>query len=46
MILVKLIISIFNDFGNIGLKKNNNLVTNEKLIKIDEIIVLFFNLVR
>ena len=46
MILVKLIISIVHDFGNIGQKKNNNLVSNEKLIKIAEIIVPFFNLAR
>lgn len=46
MILVKLIISIVHDFGNIGQKKNNNLVSNERLIKIAEIIVPFFNLAR
>ena len=46
MILVKLCISIANDFGNIGQKKNNNLVSNERLIKIAEIIIPFFNLIR
>ena len=46
MILVKLIISIVHDFGNMGQKRNNNLPSNERLIKIVEIIVPFFNLVR
>lgn len=46
MILVKLIISIVHDFGNMGQKRNNNLPSNERLIKIAEIIVPFFNLVR
>ena len=46
MILVKLIISIVHDFGDMGQKRNNNLPSNERLIKIAEIIVPFFNLVR
>ena len=46
MILVKLIVSIINDFGHFGQKKNNKLMSNEKLIKIAEIIVPFFNLGR
>ena len=47
LILVKLIISIINDFGtkkNMAIKKENKLISNEKLIKIAEIIVPFFNL--
>ena len=47
LILIKLIISIINDFGNkdkMGVKRENKLISNEKLIKIAEIIVPFFNL--
>jgi len=46
LILEMLIISIVNNFGNIGQKKNNNLGSNEKLIKIAEIIIPFYNLAR
>ncbi len=45
MILIKLIISIINDFWSIGeTKRESKLINNEKLIKIAEIIVPFFNL--
>ena len=45
MILIKLIISIIKDFGSIGeVKKERALISNEKLLKIAEIIVPFFNL--
>ena len=45
MILIKLIVSIIKDFSNMGTqKKDNNLMSNERLIKIAEIIVPFFNL--
>ena len=45
MILIKLIISIIKDFGSIGeVKKERALISNEKLVKIAEIIVPFFNL--
>ena len=43
LILIKLIISIINDFGNFKRKKKNKL-SNENLIKIAEIIVPFFRL--
>jgi hypothetical protein len=45
LILIKLIISIIKDFGSIGeVKKERALISNEKLVKIAEIIVPFFNL--
>ena len=45
MILIKLIVSIIKDFSNLGTKKkDNNLMSNERLIKIAEMIVPFFNL--
>ena len=46
MILIKLIISIIKDFGNFRKEKNNNnnLISNEKLVKIAEIFIPFFKL--
>ena len=44
LILIKLIISIFNDYSSFKAKKKNKLISNERLIKIAEIIVPFFRL--
>ena len=45
MILGKLVISLINDFYNIGEKKSDKkLITNEKMIKFAEIAIPFFHL--
>ena len=45
MIFGKLIVAVINDFYNLNQKKSDKkLITNEKLIKLAEIIIPFFNL--